>query len=320
MIGVLGAGAFGTALAVSLARDGNNVTLWARDAAHAKAMSDARENHARLPGVTLPDSLTATANIADLGNAKTILLATPAQSLAAVLANFFDTLAGKSLVACCKGIDLQTGFGPAATITNAIPSATPALLSGPSFAVDIAAGLPTALTLAAPDDITATQLQQQLSTSNLRLYRSTDLTGVEIGGALKNVIAIACGITMGAGLGESARAALMTRGYAEMLRFALAFGAQSETLAGLSGFGDLALTCTCQKSRNYAYGLQLGAQGSTDPSATTEGIATARAVAKLAAREMLEMPITTTMAAVLDSALTLPEAVETLMTRPLRPE
>lgn len=320
MIGVLGAGAFGTALAISLARDGQQVTLWARNPDHAAAMASNRENRARLPGVAFPETLSVTADIAVLSSADTILLATPAQSLASVLTAFKDTLAGKALVACAKGIDLATGHGPSAIIAEAIPTATPALLSGPSFAVDIAAGLPTALTLAAPDNTTAKRLQTQLSTTNLRLYRSTDLKGVEIGGALKNVIAIACGITMGAGLGESARAALMTRGYAEMVRFALAHGARAETLVGLSGFGDLALTCTSEKSRNYAYGLSLGAQSTADSTATTEGIATACAVSQIAAREAFEMPITTTMAAVLDGSLTVREAVETLMARPLGPE
>jgi len=320
MIGVMGAGAFGTALAVSLARDGRAVTLWARDAAHGAAMAESRENSARLPGTALPDSLSVTADTADLHTTSTVLLATPTQTLARVLAAHATALAGKNLVACCKGIDLSTGFGPSATIANVIPSATPALLSGPSFAIDIAAGLPTALTLAAPDETSASQLQQQLSTTNLRLYRSTDLTGVEIGGALKNVIAIACGITIGAGLGESARAALMTRGYAEMVRFAETRGARSDTLAGLSGFGDLALTCTSEKSRNYAFGQRLGAAGKADTTATTEGLATARAVAKLATQQGLDMPITTTVAAVLDGNLTLRAAVETLMARPLKPE
>ncbi|MCP3969537.1 MAG: NAD(P)-dependent glycerol-3-phosphate dehydrogenase [Rhodobacteraceae bacterium] len=320
MIGVLGAGAFGTALAVSLARDGQPVTLWARNADQVADMATRRENAARLPGVSLPDPVQPTADIADLSGAGTILLATPAQSLCRVLTGFADALVGKHLVACCKGIDLDTGDGPSAIIARAVPGARPALLSGPSFAVDIAAGQPTALTLAAPDDASAEALQHQLSTGNLRLYRSTDMTGVEIGGAMKNVVAIACGIAIGAGLGESARAALMTRGYAEMLRFALARNARGETLAGLSGLGDMALTATCEKSRNYAFGLRLGAKGQGDPTATTEGIATARAVARIAAREGLEMPVTAAMAAVLEGAVTVGEAVEMLMTRPLRPE
>jgi len=320
MIAVLGAGAFGTALAVSLARDGRAVALWARDGDHVTRMTTERENHARLPGVSLPPSLSVTADIAELGETETILLAVPAQKLAGVLVEFSGIFSGKNLVACCKGIDLSTGMGPTATIAQAVPSAEAAVLSGPSFAVDIAAGLPTALTLASGGEDTAARLQSLLSTQNLRLYRSTDPVGVEIGGALKNVIAIACGVTMGAGLGESARAALMTRGYAEMVRFALARAARAETLAGLSGFGDLALTCTSEKSRNYAFGLHLGAEGRTRVTTTTEGIATAQAVARIAVQDGLDMPVATTMAAVLDGHMTVDAAVRALMARPLRQE
>ncbi len=317
MIAILGGGAFGTALAVALARAGHRVTLWSHDPDHAQDIETKRENIRRLPGVPLPAGITVTP---EMSWADTVLLAIPMQTLAGVLGRHAQRLAGARLVACCKGIDLTTGQGPAGVIRATVPSATPALLSGPSFATDIAAGLPTALTLAAPDDAIAAALQTRLSTPTLRLYRSTDLTGVELGGALKNVVAIACGIAIGAGLGESARAALMTRGYAEMSRFATARGARSETLAGLSGFGDLALTCTSEKSRNFSYGLALGAQGWAEPTATTEGIATARAVAAIAEAERLEVPITTTMAAVLDGALTVAEAIDQLLTRPLRPE
>lgn len=320
MIAVLGAGAFGTALAISLARDGRAVTLWARSPDHAADMAASRQNSARLPGAEFPASLSVTAKTGDIAGAGTILLAVPTQTLGQLLGSFKEALSSKTLVAACKGIDLTTGLGPAHTITQTVSGAIPAILSGPSFAVDIAAGLPTALTLAAPDTETATRLQARLSTANLRLYRSTDITGAEIGGALKNVIAIACGIAMGAGLGESARAALMTRGYAEMVRFALSRGAKPETLAGLSGFGDLALTCTSAKSRNYAYGLQLGVDGRATTTATTEGIATARAVAALARAEALDMPLTLTMAAVLDDDMTVADAVAALMTRPLKPE
>ncbi|MDJ0627855.1 MAG: NAD(P)H-dependent glycerol-3-phosphate dehydrogenase [Rhodobacter sp.] len=317
MIAILGAGAFGTALAVALARAGHPVQLWTRDAAHAKDIETGRENTRRLPGIRLPDAITATA---DFPAAETYLLAIPTQSLAELLALHRPDLGSSNLVACCKGVDLSTGLGPSGVIRANVPSATPALLSGPSFAVDIAAGLPTALTIAAADDRTAARLQTRLSTPTLRLYRSTDLTGIELGGALKNVIAIACGITIGAGLGESARAALMTRGYAEMLRFATARGARAETLAGLSGLGDLALTCTSEKSRNFAFGLRLGAEGSAQTTATTEGIATARAVASIAESKGLDMPVTQMVAAVLDGRVTVAEATDHLLARPLRPE
>lgn len=313
-ISVLGAGAFGTALAISIARDGRAVTLWARDP---DDMQAARENRRRLLGHRFPDSLTVTGDIAAATRAGILLLAVPMQQLAVFLAENREIGAGKTLVACCKGIDLATGLGPAEIIAQTCPDATPAILSGPSFAVDIAAGLPTALTLAAHEP---EPLQRALSTANLRLYRSTDITGVELGGALKNVVAIACGIAIGAGLGESARAALMTRGYAEMSRFASARGAHPETLAGLSGLGDLALTCTSEKSRNYAYGLALGRGSPPDSGTTVEGRATAKAVSNAAKSAGIDMPVAEMVVALVDQAITVKEAVELLFARPLKEE
>ncbi len=316
-IAVLGSGAFGTALAVALARDGRDVTLWARDAAKARTMDSTRAAPA-LPGVTLPPELRVTS--APQSAAEVILLAVPMQSLAAALRDHAELWPGKHLVACCKGVELGTGRLTDTVMQDEAPKASFALLSGPSFAVDIAAGLPTALTLAAPDEAQARGLQELLSTPVLRIYRSTDMTGVALGGALKNVIAIASGMAMGAGLGESARAALMTRGYAEIQRLARARGARVETLAGLAGFGDLVLTCTSGKSRNYAYGLRLGQSGQTGATATTEGIATARAAAQLAERDRIDMPITAAIAAVLDGRWSVHQAAEALLSRPLRSE
>ena len=192
-----------------------------------------------------------------------------------------------------------------------------AVLTGPSFAADIAKGLPTALTLASTD---GDALQRLLSTPDLRLYRSTDVIGAELGGALKNVIAIAAGVVIGAGLGDSARAALMTRGYAEMARLAMALGARAETLAGLSGFGDLVLTCTSTQSRNFRFGQSLGADAAFDPAVTVEGIATAKAVSNLAKTMQVDMPITQMIAALIDRKLSLSAAVSALMSRPLKPE
>ncbi len=319
-LAVLGAGAFGTALAVALAREGDPVRLWARDPEQVRTMSETRENAERLPGVALPDTVEPVADLARAAEAEILLLSVPMQSLSQFLKAAPDLWPGKQLVACCKGVDLSSGLGPSGVIAAAAPGAVPALLSGPSFAIDIAHGLPTALTLASTDEAAAKAMQERLSTPVLRLYRSTDMAGVELGGALKNVIAIACGMAIGAGLGESARAALMTRGYAEILRLAMARGAQRDTLAGLSGLGDLVLTCTSEKSRNYAYGLRLGRAGKAKTLATTEGIATARAVSALAAREGLEMPITTAIAAVLDGSWTVEQAADALLARPLRPE
>jgi glycerol-3-phosphate dehydrogenase (NAD(P)+) len=202
VIGVVGAGAFGTALAIALARDGRSVTLWARDIGD---MAQTRRSP-RLPDVTLPDGINITENMVDIAASETVLLAVPAQSLRDVLTANATHLDAKQLVACCKGIDLETLTGPVATIARTLPNAMPAILTGPSFAADIARGLPTALTLACADDTVGQNLQQQLSTGTLRIYRTTDTIGAELGGALKNVIAIACGVAIGASLGDSARA------------------------------------------------------------------------------------------------------------------
>lgn len=319
-ISILGAGAFGTALAISLARGGQPVTLWARDPGHVTAMQQARENAKRLADHGFPDSLTVTDNIGTAAMADTLLLAAPMQKLADFTNDHADVLNGKTLVACCKGIDLATNKGPIATLAHICPDATTAILTGPSFARDIAKGLPTALTLACADDKIGEQLQSQLSTNNLRLYRTTDTTGAELGGALKNVVAIACGTTMGAGLGESARAAVMTRGYAEMQRLAQAFGANRQTLSGLSGFGDLTLTCTSEQSRNYAFGLSLGRGEPFDPNITVEGAKTAIAVSNMAKLHNIDMPLASVVAGILLQKITVPEAMAALLSRPLKKE
>ncbi|MGR3713516.1 MAG: NAD(P)H-dependent glycerol-3-phosphate dehydrogenase [Shimia sp.] len=317
MISVLGAGAFGTALAVAFAQNGTPVTLWARDADAAKAMQTTRQNP-RLQGVELPKSVSITAQFAD-SLSDVVLLAVPMQKLRGLLAAHPE-LAGRTLVACCKGVELGTQFGPVEVIRDVLPDATPAILTGPSFAADIARGLPTALTLATPDEATGKALQHQLVSPNIRIYRTTDTVGAELGGALKNVIAIACGIGIGAGLGDSARAALMTRGYAEMQRMARALGAQPDTLSGLSGFGDLTLTCASEQSRNYRFGLSLGQGASFDPTVTVEGAATARAALARAKTMHIDMPITAAVVAVLDGGLQIRDAMEMLLARPPKEE
>jgi glycerol-3-phosphate dehydrogenase (NAD(P)+) len=268
------------------------VTLWGRGLGWAEA----RENP-RLPGVRLPDAITLTGDIPALTGP--VLLAVPMQALGGFLAENAVALDGRPLVLCCKGIDLASLRGPSALVQAHCPAATPAC----------------------EDDATGTALQQALATPTLRLYRTTDVLGAELGGALKNVIAIAAGIVMGAGLGDSARAALMTRGYAEMLRFATRLGARAETLAGLSGLGDLVLTCTSAQSRNFAHGLALGL-GAAPPAATVEGLATARAVLQQALRFGIaaQMPVTAMVAAVTTGKATVAEAVQTLMSRPLKEE
>ncbi|MBI1217102.1 MAG: NAD(P)H-dependent glycerol-3-phosphate dehydrogenase [Rhodobacteraceae bacterium] len=319
-LAVAGAGAFGTALAVALARDGAEVLLWARDRDLARDIAATGSNVRYLPGVNLPESVSVTAEIADLGESDPVLLAVPMQALAGFLDVAGPQLDGRALIACCKGIDLARHQGASALIARACPAATPALLTGPSFAADIARGLPTALTLACADADAGEALQRTLSTPTLRLYRTTDVIGAELGGALKNVIAIAAGIVIGAGLGDSARAALMTRGYAEMLRLALPLGARPETLAGLSGLGDLVLTCTSAQSRNFRFGLALGRGEPFDATVTVEGVATSRAVSALAETHALDLPITRMVAAVVSGAITIKAAIEALMSRPLKQE
>lgn len=316
-ISVLGAGAFGTALACAMSDQ--IVTLWARDPQQAADMASRRENVARLPGVVLRDTVIVTSELGD-AMAPVVLLAMPMQQVAGFVRDHRDMLAGRALVACSKGVDLRTGMGPARLIAEALPGATVAVLTGPSFAADIGRGLPTALTLACADDTAGRALQHALLAPALRLYRTTDVAGAELGGALKNVVAIAAGVCIGAGLGDSARAAILTRGYAEMTRFAASRGARPETLAGLSGLGDLVLTCTSEKSRNFRFGIALGAGGSFDTATTVEGAATARAVAALAAREGLDLPVTEMVAALLDGAITINEARDALLRRPLKEE
>ncbi|WP_425044875.1 NAD(P)H-dependent glycerol-3-phosphate dehydrogenase [Primorskyibacter sp. S87] len=318
-VSVLGAGAFGTALAISLAQRGP-VQLWCRSEDHARQMVCDRENMARLPGVSFPEQLNPKADLERATHSETLLIAIPLQKLRSVLSANRALFSQKRLVACCKGIELDSGLGPVSIIESEVSSAKAALLTGPSFAHDIARGLPTALTLACQDGDLVKILQQELTTSNLRLYRTTDTIGAELGGALKNVIAIGCGAVIGAGLGDSARAALMTRGYAEMQRMAMKLGARPETLAGLSGFGDLALTCTSDLSRNYRLGLSIGRGEAHDPSITVEGAATARAVAARSRKMNLEMPITDCIARLLDHDLTLEQAIAQLLARPLKEE
>lgn len=316
-VAVLGAGAFGTALAITLAQNGP-VTLWARDAAKVAEIARTRLNERRLPGCPLPENVTVTADLTEATRAPVILLAVPMQQTAAFLTEHAALLDGRVLVGCSKGIDLASGRGPVALISDICPAAHAAILTGPSFAADIARGLPTALTLACDEDGGA--LQARLSTPSLRLYRTSDKTGAELGGALKNVIAIAAGVVIGAGLGDSARAALMTRGFAEMVRIATHLGARAETLAGLSGFGDLVLTCTSVQSRNFRFGHALGAGEDFDPTTTVEGVATARAVVDLAQRTGIDMPVATMVTALAAKKMTVVEATHALLSRPLKEE
>lgn len=315
-IGVVGAGAFGTALAVALAGAGRRVVLWGRDEA-AMAAAARHRRIARLPDAELPEGVAPTADPAALAACNTLLVAVPMQRLSDALPPL--GLSPRHAVAACKGIDAASLRGPTAILAEAWPDATVAILSGPSFAADIARRLPTALTLGCADPDVAARLQAALSTPALRLYRSGDVAGVELGGALKNVVAIACGAAVGAGLGESARAALMTRGMAEMMRLAPALGARPETLMGLSGLGDLALTCASPASRNYALGHALGA-GTAPPEATVEGVATAGAALRLAGRHGIDLPVTRATAALVEGRIGVEDAMRQLLGRELTEE
>jgi glycerol-3-phosphate dehydrogenase (NAD(P)+) len=294
------------------------VLLWGRDAAVMRA-AEADRALPRLPGAALPDSIACTGDLADLRGAEALLLVLPAQTTGSFLRAHAAALPDVPLVLCAKGID-ASGFGLQTEIAAATaPGHALAALTGPGFAGEIAAGLPTALTLACADAAMGRDLQARLSGPRLRLYVTDDVIGAQLGGALKNVVAIACGMVEGARLGASARAALMTRGFAEMTRLAVAMGARAETLAGLSGLGDLSLTCNSAQSRNFAAGRAIGA-GEARPGGTVEGVATARAACTLAARHDIELPIAAAVADVLEGAISLEGAMGALLSRPLREE
>ncbi len=312
-IGIIGAGAFGSALAITLAKGGRSVVLWGREVSE---MTQTRQVP-RLPGIQLPEKVEVTSDLTHLSGLP-ILLSVPTQSLSSLLdrEDFPDT---DHLIACCKGIDLVTGRGPSQMIADS-HSGTASVLTGPSFATDIAKGLPTALTLASADPTALTLLQPLLSTDTLRIYTSDDPKGAEMGGALKNVIAIGCGLVMGAGLGDSARAALMTRGLVEMRRFAESQGARPDTLMGLSGFGDLVLTCSSPLSRNFSHGFALGQGQAPDTSKTVEGVATALAALEVARRHDIDMPITSMVSQIIAGKTSLAHAITTLLSRDLTKE
>lgn len=311
MIAILGAGAFGTALAIALSRDGQPVTIWSRDADDLIAMNTSRSSGRKLPGHTLPPSLQVSARIPE---AEISLITVPAQKVRAFLEDHGAALAGQTLISCAKGIERGTGLGPVDVIRSVLPDARCGCLTGPSFAADIVLGLPTALVLAMRDG--AEDIQTALNRPTLRIYRTGDITGAQLGGALKNVIAIAAGIAIGAGLGDSARASVIARGFAEMTRYARLKGAKPETMQGLSGLGDLVLTCTSEKSRNFAAGRSLGRDRPLDPGVTVEGLATAEAVSEEAEKLGIELPLTSAIAAVSAGRLDIPTAIETLLARP----
>ena len=321
-IGVIGAGSWGTALANAAARAGRQVVLWARDPAQVADMVERRENVRGLPGIPLASTVRPSADLAEAAASDALLLAVPAQVCRAVVGDLAPLLApGTPLISCAKGIERGTAAFVTDIIAERAPDARAMVLSGPSFASDVARGLPTAVTLAAADADLAKAVAEALGSSTFRLYHSTDVRGVEIGGAAKNVLAIAAGIVAGRRLGASAGAALTARGFAELLRFGRAFGASLETLTGLSGLGDLILTASGPQSRNFAFGLALGETG-TPPEGgkLAEGAFTASALVAMAAARGIEMPICAAVDAVLAGRLSVEGAIEALMARPQRAE
>jgi glycerol-3-phosphate dehydrogenase (NAD(P)+) len=322
-IAVLGGGAWGTALAQTCARAGRSVTLWEHDAGNAEHLAVNRESRF-LPGVRLDVGIKVTRDLAEAAHADAMLLVVPAQAMRSVVTALAQSIQKRTpLIACAKGIEHGTHKFMTEIIAECAPNAVPAILSGPSFAADVARGLPTAVTLAATDAKIAGALAQAIGSSSFRPYHSSDVRGVEIGGAAKNVLAIAAGIVAGRGLGASAAAALTTRGFAELMRFGKAFGARPETLTGLSGLGDLILTCSSPQSRNFSFGVALG-KGETPDSAAhgklAEGAFTAPVLLEMARERDVEMPISTAIAAVLADRLSVDEAIESLLTRPIKSE
>lgn len=324
-VGVLGAGAFGTALANVAARAGRRVTLWAREPAIVAEINGQRTNALRLPGATIHEAVTATATLSGALAADMLLVAVPAQALRGVLGQAAPDIGrGMPLVVCAKGIERGTGRFLSEIVIEEVPDAVPAILSGPSFASDIDRGLPTAVTVASADEAVARAIAAALGSPAFRLYHTTDLRGVEIGGATKNVLAIAAGIVAGRRLGASATAAITARGFAELSRFGAHFGARPQTLMGLSGLGDLILSCSSLQSRNFALGHALGEGKGLDmvsgKGALAEGALTAEILVEKAEAAGIDMPIAKAVDAVLGGLIDVDQAIAQLMARPQRAE
>ena len=320
--GVIGAGAWGTALAQTLSADGQDVRLWAFETDVVDAINRDRTNPLYLPGVTLNPSLRASGDMADMADRDMLLIVCPAQHLRGIVSG---APAGVPLILCSKGIEAGTGLLMSEVAEQAQPASPIAVLSGPTFAHEVAKGLPTAITLACADAGLAARIATRIARPAFRPYISDDVVGAEIGGAVKNVLAIACGVADGAGLGLNARAALISRGFAEMTRFGLARGARAETLGGLSGLGDLVLTCSSTNSRNFSLGKGLGegraaAELLSNRRTVAEGAFTAPVLRDAARVAGVDMPVVEAVCALLEDAAPLAQVIDALLTRPLRPE
>lgn len=322
-IGIIGGGAWGTALAQVSASGGRDVLLWAREPELVEAINSTHENHVFLPGRALDPGIRATGDLQELAGCDAWVVVVPAQHTRAVLE--VAPKAGKPLVLCSKGIEEQSGALLHQVAAEACPGASIAVLSGPTFAHEVAAGLPTAVTLAAQDQALAEALRERIARPTFRIYLSDDVAGAEIGGAVKNVLAIACGVVDGKGLGQNARAALIARGFAEMTRFGLANGAKRETLAGLSGLGDLVLTCSSTSSRNFSLGKGIGegrsaAELMADRRTVAEGAFTAPVLARLARERRIDMPIVDAVDALIAGRANVDEVLGALLSRPPKAE
>ena len=321
-IGVIGAGAWGTALAQVASANGE-VLLWAHEAGVAEAINARHVNPLYLPAVTLDPALRATTDLADLATCAALMVVTPAQHMRAILVR--AAVGTRPLLLCSKGIEAGTMALMSEAAAETCPEAPIAVLSGPTFAGEVAEGLPTAVTLACTDEALGARLAERIALPAFRPYRSTDVIGAEVGGAVKNVLAIGCGVVEGAGLGRNARAALIARGFAELTRFGVARGARAETLAGLAGLGDLVLTCSSEQSRNFSFGLGLGRGDSAaallaERRTVAEGVFTAPVLVEAARAAAVEMPIAETVAALIAGKLNAREAIAALLARPLRRE
>ena len=314
-ISIAGAGAFGSAIASVFAKGGHSTKLFSPT--NFKELCATRVPR-KLGNIKLPAEIDIVSSLEKNEKNEYLFLAVPTQNLASFCKENKSFLTDRPLIACCKGVDQATGLRPSEILSE--HSSKVAVMSGPSFAVDISKGMPTALVLASAEPGFLRKLQSDISMHNFRLYRTSDVVGVELGGALKNIIAIACGIAIGAKQGDSARAALMTRGFSEMIAFAKAHGAKEKTLAGLSGLGDLSLTCNSEKSRNFVFGVSLGCQKPFNKNTTVEGVATAFAVSQKARSLGLEMPITSSVSALVEGSASIEEVINSLLSRPTKEE
>ena len=321
-IAVIGGGAWGTALALTCRRAGRKVTLWEHDAANAANLAQKRES-LFLPGVRIDEGITVAGDLAEAARADALLVVVPAQAVRSAATSLAPLIAARTpVIVCAKGIERGTRKFMNEVIGESARNAAPAILSGPSFAADVARGLPTAVTLAASDGELAGELARAIGSPSFRPYHSSDVRGVEIGGAAKNVLAIAAGVVAGRELGASAAAALTTRGFAELIRFGKAYGARPETLMGLSGLGDLILTCSSPQSRNFSFGVSLGR--GLKPGAIhgglAEGVFTASVLVEMARERSVDMPISSAVDALLAGKMSVDEAIESLLTRPFKAE